>query len=235
MEKMPYIENLELLKQAMTHRSFLSENHLPLTLSNERLEFLGDAILELWIRQELYLRYPMMDEGELSQMRTHVVNSSVLAEIAKEIGLAKYLIISKNEENHAGRSNEKLLANAFESLLAALYLDQDFKAVNAWLLAIFEPCIEKIAQAKQFKDPKSKLQELVQKYYSELPVYRLLSEEGQEHEKIFCVAVQIKGKQLSKGKGKTKQKAEMEASKKALKTLEKRFIQNGDKLPNAQE
>ncbi|HOI25405.1 MAG TPA: ribonuclease III [Caldisericia bacterium] len=235
MEKIPYIENLELLKQAMTHRSFLSENHLPLTMSNERLEFLGDAILEFWISQELYLRYPMMDEGELSQMRTQLVNSTVLAEIAHEIGLGKYLIISKNEENHAGRSSEKLLANAFESLLAALYLDQDYKAVNAWLLAIFETNIQKVAQEKQFKDPKTLLQELVQKHYSELPVYRLLSEEGLEHDKSFCVAVQIKGKQVSKGKGKTKQKAEMEASKKALQTLEKRFMQNDDKPPNDQE
>ena len=235
MEKMPYIENVELLKQAMTHRSFLSENHLAQELSNERLEFLGDAILELWIRRELYLRYPEMDEGELSQMRTQLVSASALAETAKDIGLGKYLIISKNEENHAGRSNEKLLANAFESLLAALYLDQDFQAVNAWLLAILEPSIEKVAQAKQFKDPKTKLQELVQKNYQELPVYRLLSEEGLEHEKCFVVAVQIKGKQVSKGKGKTKQKAEMEASKKALKTLEKRFMKNGDKPPNARE
>lgn len=232
---MPYIENVELLKQAMTHRSFLSENHLAQELSNERLEFLGDAILELWIRRELYLRYPEMDEGELSQMRTQLVSASALAETAKDIGLGKYLIISKNEENHAGRSNEKLLANAFESLLAALYLDQDFQAVNAWLLAILEPSIEKVAQAKQFKDPKTKLQELVQKNYQELPVYRLLSEEGLEHEKCFVVAVQIKGKQVSKGKGKTKQKAEMEASKKALKTLEKRFMKNGDKPPNARE
>ena len=163
----------------------LSENHLAQELSNERLEFLGDAILELWIRRELYLRYPEMDEGELSQMRTQLVSASALAETAKDIGLGKYLIISKNEENHAGRSNEKLLANAFESLLAALYLDQDFQAVNAWLLAILEPSIEKVAQAKQFKDPKTKLQELVQKNYQELPVYRLLSEEGLEHEKCF--------------------------------------------------
>lgn len=168
-------------------------------------------------------------------MRTQLVSASALAETAKNIGLGKYLIISKNEENHAGRSNEKLLANAFESLLAALYLDQDFQAVNAWLLAILEPSIEKVAQAKQFKDPKTKLQELVQKYYQELPVYRLLSEEGLEHEKCFVLAVQIKGKQISKGKGKTKQKAEMEASKKAIKTLEKRFMQNGDKPPNDRE
>lgn len=232
---MPYIENLDLLKQALTHRSFLSENNLPFDLSNERLEFLGDAILELWIRKELFLRYPELNEGELSQIRTQVVCSSFLAEIAQKIELGKYLIISKSEESQGGRLNEKILANSFESLLAALYLDQDYQAVNAWLLALMDPYISKIAEAKQFKDPKTILQEIAQEHFKSLPVYKLLSQEGMEHNKVFVVAVKINGKQISKGSGKSKQKAELEASKKAIKILEKRFSQNGGKLPNALE
>ena len=232
---MPYIENLELLKQALTHRSFLSENNLPLDLSNERLEFLGDAILELWIRKELFQRYPEMNEGELSQMRTQLVCSACLAEIALKIDLGKYLIISKSEESQGGKTNEKILANTFESLLAALYLDQDYQAVNAWLLALMEPYIRKIADAKQFKDSKTILQEIAQEHFKSLPVYSVLSEEGLEHNKIFVVALKINGKQISKGSGKSKQKAEIEASKKALKILEKRFIQNGGKQANALE
>jgi ribonuclease-3 len=235
MNMMPYIENLELLKQALTHRSFLNENNLSLDLSNQRLEFLGDAILELWIRKELFLRFTEMNEGELSQMRTQLVCSACLAEIAKNIDLGKYLILSKSEESQGGRANEKLLANTFESLVAALYLDQDYQAVNAWLLALMEPYISKIAEAKQFKDSKTILQEMAQEHFQSLPVYSVLSQEGSEHNKTFVVAVKINGKQISKGSGKSKQKAEIEASKKALKILEKRFIRNGDKQANALE
>ncbi len=219
MSKMPDFENLELLKQAMCHKSFLHENSLPLEMSNERLEFLGDAILELWVRKELFLRYPAMTEGELSILKARIVSQSSLAELARSIELGKYLIVSKSEEKAGGREQDSLLANAFESLIGALYLDQDYQAVNAWLLNLMIPYIETVEKRKTHKDTKTILQEMVQTKFGFLPQYRLLSEKGQDHEKIFTIAVLIDGKQISKGKGKTRKKAEMEAAEKAIRNL----------------
>lgn len=219
MSKMPDFENLELLKQAMCHKSFLHENGLSLELSNERLEFLGDAILELWVRKELFLRYPTMTEGELSILKARIVSQSSLAELARSIDLGKYLIISKGEEKAGGREQDSLLANAFESLIGALYLDQDYQAVNAWLMNLMIPYIETVEKKKTLKDTKTILQEMVQTKFGLLPHYRLLSEKGQDHEKIFTIAVLIDGKQVSKGKGKNRKKAEMEAAEKAIRNV----------------
>ncbi len=217
--KLPEFNNLELLKQAMCHKSFLHENGLPLELSNERLEFLGDAILELWVRKELFLRYPSMNEGTMSVLKALIVSQSSLAELARSIELGKYLIISKGEEKAGGREQDSLLANAFESLIGALYLDQDYQAVNAWLMNLMIPHIERVEKKKSFKDTKTILQEMVQAKYGTLPQYRLLSEKSQDHEKIFTIAVLIDGKQISKGKGKNRKKAEMEAAEKAIRNL----------------
>jgi ribonuclease III len=222
MSKMPHFENLELLKQALTHRSFLSENNLDPRLSNERLEFLGDAILELWVRKELFLRCPKLDEGSLSIIRTGIVCSACLGEVARSIDLGKYLILSKGEEKAGGRENDTLLSNALESIIGALYLDQDYQAVNAWLMAVMIPFLEETVNKKTHKDSKSLLQEMTQKTYGELPVYKILSEKGQDHEKIFVVAVMLQGKQISKGSGKSIQKAEIEAARKTLMILEER-------------
>ncbi len=219
---MPIFENLELMKQALTHRSFLHEHHLPLQQSNERLEFLGDAILELWVRHQLYERYPEFCEGDLSIIRSRIVCRSCLAQIARSIDLGKYLLLSSGEEKSGGRDNDTLLANAFESLTAALYLDQDYTAVNAWLMAIMTTVLINIADQKRFKDTKTIFQEMVQEFYHELPTYHLLSEKDTETGKVFSVAVKIQGKQVSKGSGKTRQKAEMEASRKAIAILKKR-------------
>lgn len=205
-----------LLLNAFVHRSYLNENsgfNLP---SNERLEFLGDACLELIISECLYQKYPNEPEGILTNYRSALVNTRSLAESADRLNLGKYLLLSRGEEQGGGRQSEYLLANTFEALLGAIYLDQGYeKTAQIVQKYVFEK-IEDIIAQETHKDPKSKLQELTQAELSLTPEYIILSEWGPDHDKTFRVAVKIREKTIGIGTGHSKQRAELQAAETAL-------------------
>lgn len=218
MKKLPAFKNKTLLKQAFIHRSYLNETKEKLS-SNERLEFLGDSILSFIVSNHLYSAYPDFNEGLLTNIRSLVVNTKSLAQIAKEYNLGDNLMLSRGEEESQGRQNESLLANSVEAVLGALFLDQGIDVVRDFVLSILEPKIEQIVKLKAFKDPKSLLQEYVQSQKQNSPVYKVLNEEGPPHAKIFTIGVYIQDEMLGSGVGKSKQTAEENAAKIALEKL----------------
>lgn len=202
------------LQRALTHRSFLNESSLP--ESNERLEFLGDAVLELIISEYLYLQKPNEPEGILTAARSAIVRTETLAQIAKDLNLGEFLFMSKGEEKSGGRTNTSLLANTTESIIGAIYLDGGLKAAEEFVQNHLLPVAESILKENNFKDPKSLLQEKVQELGYNSPNYNTVSETGPDHEKVFTVAVLVDNKLLAKGSGKSKQSAQQDAAKKAL-------------------
>jgi len=212
--------NKNLLKTAFAHRSYLNEHadfHLP---SNERLEFLGDAILQSLTSEFLYKTYPRSSEGELTNYRAALVCTQSLAESAKKLDLGKYLYLSKGENDSGGRESAYLLANTFEALLGAIYLDMGFDTAREFLENNLFIKLPEIIKNKRFKDFKSTLQEIVQEKLLVTPVYRVLREWGPDHNKSFEVAVLIKDKIVGKGAGSSKQKAEQTAAKDSLEKLD---------------
>lgn len=218
MKKLPSFKNKLLLKQAFIHRSYLNETKEKLS-SNERLEFLGDSILSFVVSNYLYNTYPNFNEGLLTNIRSLVVNTKSLAQIAKDYRLGENLMLSKGEEESNGRQNESLLANSTEAVLGALFLDQGIDAVREFILSIMSPKIEQIVALKAFKDPKSLLQEYVQSQKQNSPQYKVLTEEGPPHAKIFTIGVFVQDEMLGSGVGKSKQTAEENAAKVALEKL----------------
>lgn len=210
--------NPTLVRQAFLHRSYLNEVKLDLQ-SNERLEFLGDSVLSLIISTHLYDLRGQDTEGELTNLRAHIVKTKSLAEAAKKLDLGSYLSLSKGEEISGGRTNPQLLANTYEALLGAIFMDQGLDAakmiVNTTLLNLFE----KELRMGPPKDSKSSLQEIVQQKFKESPHYRITSTKGPDHAKQFIVAVYVKGKEYGSGSGNSKQVAEEEAAKLALQRL----------------
>lgn len=213
--KLPTFISQQLFEQAFTHRSFLNEAKQKIE-SNERLEFLGDSILSFVVSQELVRKYPEYDEGVLTNIRSLLVNTKTLAEVAKDLGFGAYLRLSRGEEEAKGRENQSLLADCFEAYIGALLLDQGLPVVSQFIAdALFEKMNE-IVKNKQFKDPKSLFQEFTQSLHHASPVYKVLKEEGPSHAKIFTVGVYIKNALVGEGRGKSKQEAEEEAAKIAL-------------------
>lgn len=209
-------KNRELLKNAFIHRSYLNEGNGWKLGSNERLEFLGDACLELCVSEFLYHKYPKEPEGVLTNYRSALVNTGSLAETAKNLNLGNYLLLSKGEEDSGGRESQYLLANCFEALLGAIYLEHGFAKVYEFLRKILFPKIHHIIENRLYQDPKSYLQEIVQEKMLVTPHYKILKEEGPDHNKIFTVAVMAGKRGLGQGSGASKQKAETEAAKDAL-------------------
>ena len=209
-------ENQELLINAFVHRSYLNEHPGFKLESNERLEFLGDACLELIVSEHLYYVYPNRAEGDLTNYRSAIVNTISLAETAKEIGLGNYLLLSKGEEDSNGRESEYLLANTFEALLGAIYLDQGYNAAKVIVEKVLLPKLAKIVETESYVDAKSKLQEVTQDVMSITPHYKVISELGPDHEKKFCVKVFAGKKELGQGEGSSKQRAELDAAENAL-------------------
>lgn len=211
--------NKSLLQEALTHRSYLNENPSWKTSHNERLEFLGDAVLELAVTEALFKKYPDFPEGELTSIRAALVNHQMLSKIAKEIGLDEAVLLSRGEAKDTGRAREIILANAFESLLGAIYLDQGYetskKLVAIWVLKELAGIVEE----KSYKDPKSMLQEIVQEKHKVTPIYEILSETGPDHAKVFEAGVYFGKKIVSTGRGFSKQEAEVEAARNALGNL----------------
>ena len=207
-------------KQSLVHRSYLNENKNEKLSSNERMEFLGDAILEFWISDYLYKKFPDFSEGDLTNLRSLAVCTNNLAKIAKEIKLGEEILLSKGEEKHGGRNNISILADAFESLIGAIYLDSGFKAVCEFLDKTLIPSIRQLSKQKTLKDPKSVFQEIAQDKEGITPNYKTIAESGPDHQKEFEVGVYLNNRLIAKGKGNSKQKAEEDASLNATKIFQ---------------
>ncbi len=206
----------ELLRQAFTHRSYLNEHRGELVGHNERLEFLGDAVLELISTHFLYQKFPDKTEGELTAYRAALVNAVTCAEVAQEIGMNDFLLLSRGEAKDTGRARNILLANAFEALVGAIYLDSGYDAAREFIEAKLFPKIETIVSQKLWQDAKSLLQERAQSEESVTPSYKVLRESGPDHDKQFVVGVFVKDDLLAEGTGKSKQEAEQTAARAAL-------------------
>lgn len=215
MTNLPSFKNEKLLEQAFIHRSFLNETKDTLE-SNERLEFLGDSILSFIVSRYLYATYPDYKEGVLTNLRSLLVNTKSLAEIAKTLDFGSRLKLSKGEEESRGRENETLLANCLEAFIGALYLDQGIDSVDVFLREVLLPKAETFVNKRTLKDPKSLLQETVQANKQKSPLYKVLEEEGPPHAKIFTIGVFVEELLVGQGKGKSKQEAEEKAAEEAL-------------------
>ncbi len=212
-------KNKELLKEALTHRSYLNENPKWSAHHNERLEFLGDAVLELIVTENLFKQYPQSPEGELTSIRAALVNYQILSKIAKEIGLDKAIYLSKGEAKDSDRAKETILANAFESLIGAIYLDKGYEISAKFIVENVLKFVPEIVEKKLYKDPKSLLQEIIQEKLKITPTYEVIGETGPDHNKIFEVGVYFEGQFAGQGKGFSKQEAEIDAAKDALSKL----------------
>ncbi|HEY4502069.1 MAG TPA: ribonuclease III [Candidatus Paceibacterota bacterium] len=206
----------DLLRQAFTHRSYLNEHRGEVVGHNERLEFLGDAVLELVATRFLYEKFPKSPEGDLTAYRAALVNATTCAEVAGDIGMNDYLLLSRGEAKDTGRARGILLANAFEALVGAIYLDQGLDAAGDFIGKHLFPKIDNIIQKKLWLDAKSALQERAQDVDGVTPSYSVLREWGPDHNKHFVVGVHIKAELIAEGEGKSKQDAEQAAARAAL-------------------
>lgn len=213
--------NRDLIETALQHSSYVNENPSSELEDNERLEFLGDAVLNAVISHLLMVRYPELKEGELSKIRSHLVNKNQLGKIAKQINLGNYLRLGKGEIQSSGRKKISILADAFEALLAAVYLDGGFNRVYDLINQLFSSVFNTISSASIYFDYKSRFQELVQATLKSSPEYIIISESGPDHDKTFEVELSV-GEIRTRGKGKSKKAAEQEAAKRALKMMETR-------------
>ncbi len=218
MINLPKFKNKQLFAQSFVHRSYLNETKKKLS-SNERLEFLGDSVISFVVSQHLYNKYPNFDEGILTNLRSLLVNTKSLALCAKELDFGNYMLLSKGEEESRGRQNQSLLADSFEAFVGALFLDQGTDAVSDFLNQVLLPKADLYVKNKTFKDPKSLLQERIQSQKQTSPLYKVISEHGPAHAKIFTVGAYVNKILLGKGDGKSKQEAEENAAKEALITL----------------
>ncbi|HEY4493619.1 MAG TPA: ribonuclease III [Candidatus Paceibacterota bacterium] len=206
----------DLLTQALTHRSYLNENKSFKLPHNERLEFLGDAVLELVCTEYLYNKYPGKTEGELTSVRAALVNTVSLSKVAGVLGLGAYLLLSKGEAKDTGRARAVILANTFEALVGAIYLDGDYKSAGEFLKKVLLEKADEVVEKSLWQDPKSVLQEKAQDSEGITPVYKTIKEVGPDHAKTFTVGVYLNTKLIGKGTGMSKQEAETEAAKAAL-------------------
>lgn len=205
-----------LLEQAYTHRSYLNENRAPGREHNERLEFLGDAVLELVVTEFLYAKYPQKPEGDLTAYRAALVNTQSIADAAVKLGMNDFLLLSRGEARDQGRARQIILANAFEALIGALYLDSGYITARDFIgKQLFHKTDEVVAK-RLWQDAKSKLQEISQELLGHTPTYEVVSQTGPDHDKKFVVAAQLGGERVATGEGKSKQEAEQAAAEKAL-------------------
>lgn len=209
-------KNKELLTQAFVHRSYLNENpgfHLD---QNERLEFLGDAVLELVITEYLYKMYPEKAEGELTNWRAALVNAKMLTSVAEEIGFNDFLLLSRGETKELGKARQYILANTFEAFIGSLYLDSGYESAEKFIGTYLLKKLPNIIQKKLYKDSKSQFQEESQEKIGVTPVYKVIKEWGPDHKKKFAVGVFLNEELVAEGQGDSKQEAEEEAAKQAL-------------------
>jgi ribonuclease-3 len=207
-----------LLRLAFTHRSYLNENRATESSHNERLEFLGDAVLELLVTEYLYQKYPDSNEGDLTAYRASLVNAITLSEAAQKIQVNDFLLLSKGESKDTGKARQYILANTMEAIIGAIYLDQGYDAAKYFISKNLFHLIDKIIEDKTWIDAKSKFQEKAQEKESTTPVYKTLKEEGPDHDKQFTVGVFLAKEQVAVGVGQSKQEAEQAAARQALET-----------------
>ena len=209
-------KNKEYLKTALSHSSYAYETH---SKSNERLEFLGDSVLSLIVSEKLFLTHREDDEGDLSKIRASLVCENGLFELSKKIDLAKEIRLGRGEEMSGGRERPSVISDAFEALLAAIFLDSDFYTAKKWLLGLMEDEFLNINSKKRFGDYKTALQEHTQKGTKGKVTYTKISEDGPDHAKHFVCAVFVDEKEIARGDGRTKKEAEQNAAKRALEIL----------------
>jgi ribonuclease III len=210
-------KNAELLDQALTHKSYANETRT--AAHNERFEFLGDAVLNLVISEYLMTACPDSTEGDLSRLRASIVNEPSIAEVARTIGIGAYLLLGKGESLTGGREKNSLLANSVEALIAAIYLDAGVGKAESFILRFFNNRLDMACALRTTHDYKTELQELCQGLMKHLPEYRIVSETGPDHQKVFEVETRIKDVVYGRGSGKSKKEAEQHAAKEALKTI----------------
>jgi len=215
-------QHLELLNQALTHKSYVHEQREP-GQHNERLEFLGDAVLGLVISNHCYGRFVHLAEGELSKLRASLVNDANLASIARRLNLGAFLLVGRGEEQTGGRAKASLLAATFEAVLAAIYLDSSLAEVHQVVLRCFQEDLDTVLN-EGYKDYKSELQEYTQEKFSCVPTYTVVRERGPDHNKLFEVEIAIRRQARGLGTGKSKKEAEQEAARKVLETLNHRGL-----------
>src|SRR5579859_918268 len=213
-------DDLRLLEQALTHSSFANEHPDQPILDNERLEFLGDAIIDFLAAEWLYARYPDMAEGNLTRLRAGLVRNQSLAAYARTLGLGDMLVLGRGEEESGGRRRERNLGGAFEAVAGALYLDRGMAAVRDFATPLFEPAVEEIIRNQSETDAKSRLQEWSQATMNLTPTYRTVSATGPDHAREFVVEVLIGDKVYGSGQGRSKQVAAQTAAQAALETIQ---------------
>jgi ribonuclease-3 len=211
-----HFKDHSLLIEAITHSSFSNENPKEAPGYNERLEFLGDAVLGLAVVEELFGTEGRLSESEMAKLKSYLVSKTVLSDSARRLGLNAVLRLGKGEELSGGREKENILADALEAVIGAVFLDSNYETARGVILRILDRNLRKTIETRKSHDYKTDLQEITQNIYSSLPEYRILREEGEEHNKIFTVEVIINGAPLGTGKGKSKKEAQIKAAKEAL-------------------
>ncbi len=209
-------KNFDLVQTAFTHRSYLNERASART-HNERLEFLGDAVVELVVTAELYAKYPDEDEGVLTAYRAALVNAIMLGSVAESLGMNECLLLSKGESRDTGRARATILANTFEAVVGAIYLDQGLAVAEEFIKKFVMPRMEEVLESGAWRDAKSEYQEFAQALYGLTPRYQTLSADGPDHDKQFVVEVTVGDVPIAQGTGKSKQEAEQAAALAALK------------------
>jgi len=210
-------KNQDLLKEAFTHRSYLNENPSWPVGQNERLEFLGDAVLELAVTDFLFMRFPEKPEGELTSFRAALVNANMLSSVAQDLGINDYLLLSKGESKDVGRARLFILANCFEALIGAIYLDQGYDPASRFIHENILPKMDEILNKKLFRDSKSLFQERAQEITGITPSYEVVKEWGPDHDKHFVVGVYVGKELVAQGEGPSKQEAQQQAAMAGLK------------------
>ncbi|MGC9611063.1 MAG: ribonuclease III [Minisyncoccia bacterium] len=216
-------KNKDILKEALTHRSYLNEHPSWPVPNNERLEYLGDAVLELAVTEYIYAKYPDFQEGKMTSLRAALVNHVILSKIAREeLSLQKFILLSRGEAKDTGRAREVILANAIESVLGAVYLDRGYEVAKKLINEIVLTKLPEVMERGLERDPKSALQEILQEKMKLTPSYRILEEKGPDHQKEFLVGVFFGDKLIEKGRGNSKQEGEYRAAQNALEYIKEK-------------
>jgi ribonuclease-3 len=213
--KVTFTDKTHLLS-AITHRSYLNEHREATWDHNERLEFLGDAVLELVVTDHLFNKYAEKPEGELTAVRAALVNTVSLAQASEKMGVNDFLLMSKGEAKDVGRARQYILANAFESCIGAIYVDQGYEAASGFIADHLFAKTDAIVNNRLWQDAKSRFQELAQEHSSITPNYETLAQEGPDHDRVFTVGVYLKNELVAEGKGRAKQEAEQQAAVAAM-------------------
>jgi len=208
-----------LLEQALVHRSYLNEARAQGLESNERLEFLGDAVLGLVVSQQLCANFPNLDEGDLTRLKTSLIRWETLARAAERLSLGEHLLLGRGEESTGGRQRPSNLARVLEAVIGAAFLDRGLDKTRDLVLHCLAPDIARVETGQIALDSKSRLQQLVQSYWHETPIYRTVAASGPDHAKVFTMEVQAAGRTLGRGSGRSKKEAESEAASQAVETI----------------